>query len=147
MFKWLFFLPVIVFVDPFLLYWVWPYLSTWVQAGGLLVYPLAATVYLRNRRIDDGDIATRVLRTGLRFLVWYPGPISKFLTLIFLLPPVERALAGAATRHLQQHLLRGVGQPGAGGRVPPGATGVPFTVPDGTQDAEKLKRAKGRVVE
>ena len=34
MFKWLFALPLIAFLDPLLLYWIWPHLSIWMQVGG-----------------------------------------------------------------------------------------------------------------
>lgn len=142
MFKWLLVLPLIAFVDPFLLYWMWPHLNLWVQVGALIVYPLLASLYSRSRPTQEGDIFTRPIRIGARIAAWYPGPISKLLSLLLISAPFERALTRWLTQRFQQHILRGIntGTP----RNAPGAP--PFTAAPEPGD-EKLKRARGRVVE
>lgn len=145
MFKWLFALPLIAFLDPLLLYWIWPHLSFWVQLGGLIVYPLAATLYTRCKTLQEGDVLTRSVRLGTRVAAWYPGPISKVLALFLITPPLERAVVRWAAQLIQKHVLRGMNN----------ANSVPGANPSGAPSPdngplpgdEKLKRARGRVIE
>ncbi len=141
MFKWLFALPLIAFLDPLLLYWIWPHLSAWMQFGGLIVYPLAATLYTRSKTLQEGDVLTRSVRLCARVAAWYPGPISKLLSLFLMMPPIERAVVRWVTRLLQQHVLRGINSANAG----TAAVGPPGSGPIAGDDS--LKRARGRVIE
>src|SRR4051812_18245557 len=104
MFKLLFIIPLIALVDPFLLfYWAFPHLNVWSQVGILFVYPLLATLIVRAKKIDEGDLATSVLRKVTRCFIWYPGPISKFISLLILvlMPAYEKKFAGYLTGRLQ----------------------------------------------
>ena len=141
MFKWLFALPLIAFLDPLLLYWIWPHLSAWMQFGGLIVFPLAATLYTRSKTLQEGDVLTRSVRLCARITAWYPGPISKLLALFLMTPPIERAMVRWVTRLLQQHVLRGINSANAGTAAvgPPGSGSI--------AGDDNLKRARGRVIE
>jgi len=139
MLKWLLVLPLIAFFDPFLLYWMWPHLSLGVKIGALIGYPLFASFVSQSRPIQEGDMFTRPLRIGVRIAAWYPGPISKFLSIFLLVPSIERALARVAIQRLQQHILRGVNIP----QQPPSSPVKSAPLPGD----EKLKRARGRVIE
>lgn len=142
MFKLLFVLPLIALADPFLLYWMWPSLSFGVQIGMLIVFPLAVTFYTRSRPIADGELFTRPIRFATRVAAWYPGPMSKILALLMVIPSVERLVIRLATERFQQHILRGIN------------TGVPTAQPApkpfskaSLPNDDKLKRARGRVIE
>lgn len=145
MFKWLFALPLIAFLDPLLLYWIWPHLSTWMQVGGLIVYPLAATLYTRSKTLQEGDVLTRSVRLGARVAAWYPGPISKFLALFLMTPPLERAVVRWGAQLIQKHVLRGMNNANVASGVSPSGAPSPDTGP--LPGDENLKRARGRVIE
>jgi len=144
MFKWLLLVPLIAFVDPFLLYWLWPHLHLWVQVVALIIYPLCASVFLRSRGVPEGDIITRPVRTIARIAAWYPGPISKFVSMFLITPRLERSIVAWATQTFQKHILRGIGS------AIPGASGVMPTPPfqnTALPSDDNLKQARGRVVD
>jgi hypothetical protein len=138
MFKWLFILPVIALIDPLLLYWLWPRTQVWQQVAGLVVYPLAATVYSRRELADASNFPARITRLTARIMAWYLGPISKLLSFILLLPPVERAISRWAVSHIQSHMTRGLNFPNPHASTANDQGGPP---------SEKLRRTRGRVIE
>src|SRR5579862_3070061 len=135
MFKLLYAIAFVAFIDPLLLYWLWPHLNFWVELGGLLLYPLLADILTRFKK-PQNDVATGPIRLGTRIAAWYLGPISKLLSLFLLIPPIERALARSITRSVQAYFMRGMS-----GRMP-GMPDVPPAAPE-SRDASGLKQTRG----
>ncbi len=145
MFKLLFVLPVIAFVDPFLLYWMWPHLNFSVQLAALIIFPLVVTILLRSKPISEGELFVRPIRFGTRVAAWYPGPISKVLSLLLIVPAIERGVIRWATDQFQQHILRGIA-PASNGTPGAKTKADSFSAAPRPGD-DNLKRARGRVVE
>lgn len=137
--KWLFFLPLIALLDPLILIWIWPRLSPAMLIGGLLVFPLIVT-FVARRKISDADRMFMWVRNAARIAAWYPGPISKIVSIVLLLPPVERAILNRAVSMMlppQHRDLFNAAMKQNSGKPPPPAE----------RDEHGMKRAKGRVIE
>ena len=154
MFKLLFIIPIIAFIDPFILYWMWPKLNFWVEFGGLIVLPLIISIITTARSTQPGDFFTRPIRIATKIAAWYPGPICKIIAILLVIPAIERALIRFGANLFQQHILRGINTGGMSG-IPgmpsmPGMPGnpksSPFRSPKKPGD-DNLKPTRGRIVD
>jgi hypothetical protein len=130
--------------DPILLYYIYEATNGWVVLGILLPFPLLVSWLAGYLRREEESVGGLMLSFIARLLLWYPGPVSKLLAVLLLLPPVRRLLMRWALIKVKDAVDTGAvsytGYYSSGG-VPSGrGSRAPFAG-DGS-----LKQADGRVI-
>src|SRR5438046_2657591 len=89
-------------VDPLLLYLIWGRMSNMQLILLLVIFPLTISSLSRWATRQNPSLGGISLSLVARLLAWAPGIISKLLSILLIIPPIQMLIARWATARFLQ---------------------------------------------